>query len=1127
MMAAINDLAQRRTALSESKQALIEMRLKRKGQTDQRSTSLPKRPADAVVPASFVQQRLWFLDQLEPDSATLNIPIALRIHGNLRVSIMEQSLSEIVRRHETLRTTFPEIDGKPIQRIHDPWPVSLPVIDLRTYSEQEREQEAYHRATQEAQLAFDLASEPLLRGRVFQLAENEYLLVIILHHIITDGWSMGIFAQELIEHYQAYLTGKPLSLPPLPVQYADYVYWQQQALQGKELEQQLDYWRKQLADLPEPLELPTDRPRPAVQTFRGATYHFTLPRELAERLRAVSQQMGTTLFMTVLAAFQALLARYTGQEDMLIGTSIANRTRPELEQIIGFFANTLVLRTSLTGNPTFRELCMRVKDVALEAYAHQEVPFEQAVGRIPPMRVMFVLQNAPQAAVSIEGLTFEPIVLETGGSKFDLLFNLEDREDMACSFEYNADLFDVTTIERTQQHLQQFLTEALAHPDRRLSDIQFLSPTELQYLLVEWNETHDSLPLTTLHHQFELQAERTPQALAIDDGERTCTYKSLHQQANQLAYYLRSLGVGADILVGLYLDRSLEQMLAVLGILKAGGAYVPLDSAFSGERFHWILQDAQVGIVITTSAFRQQLSEYNGVIVYLDELQSQLTGQPITTPRVETLPEHLAYVIYTSGSTGRPKGVQVTHRSVVNHALSIAKHYHLQSSDRVLQFASLSFDTAAEEIYPTWFSGATLVLRPPELPTSTAQWHQWLEQMHISVMEMPTAYWHQWTMNLAQETQAFPSHIRLVLVGGEQVLPDCYRQWLHHVGMQVQWSNTYGPTETTVTSLIYDAVSEDNTDTNAKAPIGRPISNTQAYVFDAYLRPVPVGVVGELYLGGTGLARGYQQRPDLTAERFLPHPYAAQPGERLYRTGDLVRYLPDGNLEFLGRSDTQVKVRGYRIELAEITSVLYQHPAIQECVVVVREDQPGDKRLIAYIVTRDTGNSQPLDLHTIRAFLKERLPEYMLPNAFVTLSSLPTTTSGKINVRALPAPDTQGPLSPQEIVSPRNPVEEVLVDVWASVLNLPEVSIDDNFFDIGGHSLLATQLVARVQQIFTLDIPLRRLFEAPTVARFASVLLQDNDEAERILTTAQLLLSVAELSEEEVELMLLNNDVVA
>jgi amino acid adenylation domain-containing protein len=1110
-MSTKDTLEQPRSTLSPAKQALLEKRLR----GNSVAVTLPKRPDSEFAPTTFVQQRLWFLDQLEPGTATYTIPLAMRVRGPLHISTLEQCLNELVRRHETWRTTFESRGGIPIQHIGQPGPITFSVRDLSTLPESQREHEAIQLATEEARTPFHLAEGPLVRVLLLKLDEADHLFVLAQHHIISDGWSIGIILQEIVVLYEAFLVQKPSPLPELALQYGDYAYWQQQHLQGPELERQLAYWKQQLEDVPPHLELPTRRARSDLQTFHGDTQHFQLSRALSEQLRALCEQENVTLFMTMLAAFQMVLHCYTGQDDLLIGTSIANRMLPELEPMVGFFVNTLILRTDLSGDPPFQELLKRVRDVSLAAFAHQEAPFERAVSRVPLLQVHFILQNTPSEAKELAGLNIERIELETQTAKFDLFLNVEDATEIFGFFEYNVDLFDAATIQRLSVHFQRLLEAIVQDPTRRLSAFPLLTTEEKQHILAMWNSTSCvEQQHGCIQALFEAQVARSPLQAAVEFAGVVLTYEELNQRANQIAYYLRQLGVAPEVPVGLYLERSLDLMVGVLGILKAGGAYLPMDPAYPKERCEWMLADAQVPILLTQTAFLPLLPAYDGRVVCLDDCQEFCATMPTTNPVYLATEENAAYIIYTSGSTGQPKGVLVTHRSLINHSQAIARQYSLCESDRVLQFASLSFDAAGEELYPTWLSGATLVLRPEDLPASIEMFHQFIRQERLTVLDLPTAYWHQWVTRLSPTDVPLPASLRLVIVGGEAVQPAYYDRWLQFVGPQIQWSNTYGPTEATITAILYTPTEIEDPQRH-QMPIGCPIANLQAYVLDQQLQPVPLGAPGELYLGGEGLARCYLNRPALTAERFIPNPYGPA-GSRLYRTGDLVRSLIDGNLLYVGRSDQQVKIRGYRIELGEIESSLLQYPEILESVVLARDDSAGDKYLVAYIIS----NQPDVSAAELRQFLGEHLPAYMLPASYIFLEQFPLTTSGKINRHALPAPARDRQESTAAYEPPRAPFEEILVGIWCDVLHIEQVGIRDNFFEIGGHSLRAIQLLARIQDVFPLELPLRHLFVYPTIASLAEFLCQDDGQREIITTTAELFMTVNNLSDEEVEALL-------
>jgi amino acid adenylation domain-containing protein len=1113
-------LEQQRLALSASRRALLEKRLRGE---EGRAFEIAPRSTLESAPTTFAQQRLWFLDQLEPGSTTYTIPIALRVRGPLCSDILARALGELTRRHETWRTTFESRDGVPVQRIHPPTPFPLETRDLGELPDEQREHEAIAAATAYAQLPFQLAEGPLVRALLLRLAETEHLLLLIQHHSISDGWSIGIILHELTLYYEALLTGRPAPLPPLRIQYADYACWQQQYLDGPQLERQLAYWRQQLADAPAPLDLcylgaQTATGRPDGAPARGQTQYFRLPRALSDDLRTLCQHEGVTLFMLLLAGFQLLLHRSTGQEDLLISTSTANRQLPELEPIVGFFVNTLVLRTSLAGDPTFRELLTRTREVSLAAFAHQAVPFERALTRVPALPVHFILQNTPSPGRDLPGLSVERIELENPTAKFDLFLNIEDSDELAGFFEYNADLFDTPAITRLQTHFQQLLQDVVRAPDQRLSTFALCTRAERELILTSWSGMAGPPPSgACIHELFEAQVTWTADRIAMADGQGALTYQELNRRANRLARALHARGVAPEVPVGLYLERSFDLLVGVLAILKAGGVYVPLDPGSPPERLAWILADARAPVLLTHSALLPRLPTSSCIALCLDTPGVWAEAAESEETRADANPVHLAtqanaaYIIYTSGSTGRPKGVLVSHRNVVNHSQAIARQYAIGSGDRVLQFASLSFDAAGEELYPTWFSGATLHLRPENLPASARAFHALVEQESLSILNLPTAYWQQWATQLADEDASLPVCLRLVIVGGEQVQAAHYRQWRAAAGTRVCWSNTYGPTEATITALLHtpgpDGVPGDI------PPIGRPIANTQAYVLDRHLQPVAPGAVGELYLGGEGLARGYPGRADLTATRFPPNPYG-QAGTRLYRTGDLARYLDDGNVVYIGRSDDQVKIRGHRIEPGEIASVLLTHPALAESVVLLRQDAVGDPCLVAYLVRK----TPELSAGEIRQFLAARLPAYMLPARYLFLTSLPLTASGKVDRRALPLPDAGQEVRETRYVAPQTPVEDVLARVWADVLHITQIGTDDNFFEIGGHSLRATRLVARLQDIFSIDLPLKYIFSYPTIARLAQTLQQEHGQM--LTTTAELFLMVADLPDDRVEALL-------
>ena len=1045
------------------------------------------RPRDAQLPLSYAQTRLWFLDQFDPNSSFYNIPTALRLVGTLNVAALERSLQEIIARHEALRTNFITVDGQANQVIQTlpNWTVSI--VDLQHLPLSEKEIAAQQLVQQQATQPFDLVRLALVRSTLVVLSETEHIFLMCIHHIVSDGWSMSVFVSELAALYNAYSQGEQSPLTPLTIQYGDFAIWQREWLQGEVLQTQLSYWEQQLKDAPALLVLPTDRPRPAVQTFAGATQEFALPIELTQKLTKLSQEQGCTLFMTLLAAYDTLLYRYTEQEDILVGTPIANRDHSEIEGLIGFFVNTLVLRTDLSGNPSFNELLGRVRQMAMEAYSHQDLPFEMLVETLHPERdlshsplfqVDFLLQNDPLSQVELTGLTATLLPIESTTAKFDLTLAMSNTATgLVGVFEYNTDLFDGTTIERVVGHFVTLLEAIVANPQQHIAELPMLTAVEQQLLFGEWNDTQADYPDHQCVHQlFESQVELTPNAVAVVFGNEQLTYQQLNTQANQLAHYLQSVGVGTETFVGIYLERSLSIIVALLAILKAGGAYVPLDPDYPQQRLADISQDSQLSFLISKTKLLGSLPVQGTKVIVLDAESQNLTAQPQDNPNSEVKPENLTCILYTSGSTGKPKGVMLSHGALVSHSCAISEVFGLTSSDRVLQFASFSFDVAAEEIFPSWYTGGTVVLRPAQMFPDLASFARFIAQEKLTVLNITPAYWHEWAIAVSQQDATVPESLRLVAVGGDSVLPETVTMWRQLVGNRVSCINVYGPTEASVTAIVNDLL-DPKLETTNTVLIGRPIANTQAYILDGNLQPVPIGVKGELHLGGVRLARGYLNRPELTQEKFIPNLFMEGEGNRLYKTGDLARYLPNGSIECFGRIDNQVKVRGFRIELGEIETVLNQHPHVQISCVIVREDTPGDKCLVGYVVPLE----QKLPtISELRQFLSSKLPLYMVPQAFVMLETLPLTLNRKVDRRALPAPDLYSNLL-KKYVAPRTPVEEMLAQMWAQVLKVEQVGIHDNFFEIGGHSLLATQLVSRIRNIFKIELPLRTLFAAATV----------------------------------------------
>ncbi|MFN6483321.1 MULTISPECIES: non-ribosomal peptide synthetase [unclassified Nostoc] len=1065
--------------------------------TDSSFEPIPSIERSGDLPLSFAQQRMWFLYQLESQSPFYNEGLQLRVAGVLNVEALQQSVNEIIRRHEILRTTFPAVDGKPLQIISPSLTINIPVLDLQSLEESEAQQIV----TKEARQPFDLSNGPLLRVTLLRLGPESHVLVLIMHHIITDGWSMGIFIQELSSLYQTFTLSSPLLLAELPIQYADFAVWQRQWLTEEIQKQQLNYWKQQLADAPPLLELPTDKPRPPVQTFSGATQEFQIDQNLSKQIKTFSQQSGATLFHTLLAAFVVLMFRYSGQDDICIGSPIANRNRREIEPLIGFFVNTLVLRHKIEGNPSFSEFLSQVRQVATFAYTHQDVPFEQVVETLQPERslsynplfqVVFVLENFLLDTLELPDVALTPQFVERGTSQFDLTLAVWDtKEGLIGSWEYNSDLFEPDTIARMTSHFQTLLAAIIANPNQLIGELPLLSQQERHQLLVEWNDTYTPYPKSKcIHELFEEQVEKTPNAVAVVYEDESLTYQQLNERANQLAHYLRSLGVKPEVLVGICIERSPLMLVGLLGILKAGGAYVPLDPAYPQERLAFMLADAQVSVLLTQESLVTTLPPHQAQVVCLDSVTFSAIAENL--PQTVTT-DNLAYVIYTSGSTGRPKGVQIEHRGLLNLVFWHQQAFAVSSLDRVTQVAGVAFDACGWEIWPYLTAGASIHFPDDETRLYPEQLRDWLLSKAITISFLPTPMAEKmlslnWPVNAA---------LRTLLTGGDQLHQ--YPSDSH----PFEVVNNYGPTENTVVTTSGTVPKRQQ----ALSPaIGRAIANTQVYILDSLLQPVPIGVTGELYIGGESLARGYLHRLDLTAERFISNPFQRGRGagehtstalsnrgsrgeikdqcsnsERLYRTGDLVRYQADGNIEFLGRIDNQVKIRGFRIELSEIEAALTQHPQVRDAVVLAREDKPNIKSLAAYIIPELT---QPTS-NELRLFLKSKLPSYMIPASFTVLEALPITPNGKVDRRALPVPEFEFDES-TGFVSPHTHTQEVLAKIWQDVLVLKQVGIHDNFFELGGDSIVSMQIIAKANQA-GLKLTPKQLFQHQTIAELAAV----------------------------------------
>ncbi|MEM1168725.1 MAG: amino acid adenylation domain-containing protein [Cyanobacteria bacterium P01_H01_bin.35] len=1047
-------------------------------------------PRDGELPLSFAEQRLWFLDQLQEGSTVYSGQEALRLLGSLSVEALEKAVQEIVRRHESLRTNYQAIDGSPVRVIHPELDLKMGVVDLQQLPPEEKLKEVQRLGEVEIQQPFDLASDRLVRVTLLQLAVDDYVLLLTMHHIITDGWSTGVFSHELEVLYGAYVQGKPSPLPPLPIQYADFACWQRQHATAETLAPQLNYWKQQLAGAPPLLELPTDYPRKTVQTALGGKEFFELGVEFTKQLKDLSQELGVTLFMILFAAFSTLLYRYSGQEDILVGTPIANRNRSEIEGLIGFFVNTLVLRTQFEDNPSFIELLHQIRQTSLDAYAHQDLPFEQLVETLKPERslsytpifqVIFALQNAPMKPLELPEVSFNWLQMESAKAKFDLTLSMEETEKGLIGYwEYNRDLFEPATIRRAIRHFKTLLEAIATNPKTRISELPLLTEVERHKLLVEWNDTKTTyFQNQCIHQLFEEQVERTPDAVAVVFEGEQLTYRELNAKANQLARYLQNLGVKPEVLVGICVELSLEMIVGLLGILKAGGAYVPLDPNSPPERLAYQMLDSQVSVFVTQEKLGYLQLEDRVNKVFLDTDWMVIARESDRNLVSGVKPENLIYVIYTSGTTGQPKGAAVEHIAALNLSVGLQQAIYaiqLPRQRRVSVNAPLFFDSSVKQLLRL-LHGDILYILPKTIRSNGEALLSYLQKWQIDVFDCTPS---QLTLIVEKWFDREETLPEIVIVGGEAIDELTWQALAK--AKQTHFYNVYGPTECTADSTV--ASCHQN---GVKSVIGRPIDNTQIYILDKHLQPLPIGVPGELHIGGTGLARGYLNRPELTEQKFIPNPFSNETGSRLYKTGDKARYLPDGNIEYIGRIDNQVKIRGFRIELGEIEAVLTQYPEVSEAIVIVREDIPGDKRLVAYIVAKQEMLSSQL-----RSFLKTKLPDYMIPSAFVFLDAIPLTPNGKSDRRALPAPDTSN-LSQQAGISPRTTTELKLGQIWSEVLNIPTVGVRDNFFELGGHSLLAVRLMARIEQQLGTHLPLATLFTEPTIECQANLLSSATD----------------------------------
>ena len=1041
-------------------------------------------------PLSFSQRGLWFIRHLTPNSSTYNIPVVINLHGRVNLAVLEACLNEIIRRHEILRTSFTMLDGQPVQVINRDISLTLGVEDLRSLKKSDRAHAVQNLTTELAQQPFDLSSKSLIRAYLARISNADYHLIIVLHHIVADGWSIGVLLEELVTLYEKFAQGKLSPLSELPLQYKDFVNWQRKCLSSERLQASLAYWKQKLQGELPVLNLPTDLPRPSVQTFKGDRAKLVLDSTLKQKLEDLSRQQEVTLFMTLLTAFKILLYRYTGQTDILVGSPIANRSKAAIEQLIGFFVNVLVLRTDLSGDLSFLDLLERVKSTALEAYVHQDLPFEKLVEELklnrdlsynPLFQVMFVIQNVPQPNLDLPDLSVSYEEGYNNTSKFDLTLFLENSESgLVATCEYNTDLFNADTITRMLEHFQTLLENIVSNPQQSISDLQLLTPPEVQQLLGSWNDTNIDYPQDKCIHQlFEEQAEKTPNEIAIVFENQQLTYQELNSRANQLAHYLQQQGVKSDTIVGISMDRSIEMVVALIAILKAGGAYLPLDTEHPKERLGFMMEDARVPVLLTQPHLRDRLPPHQAKLISIDTEGTIYTNHSSQNLTSDVKPENLAYVIYTSGSTGKPKGVMNTHQGACNRLLWMQDAYQLTSKDKVLQKTPYSFDVSVWEFFWTLITGADLVIAKPGGHQDSGYLVDTIDKEEITTLHFVPSMLQ---MFLEEPELQRCSSLKRVICSGEALSLSLQEKFFARLNCELY--NLYGPTEAAIDATHWHCQPNSNLTT---IPIGLPIANTQIYILNRDLQPVPIGVPGELYIGGVGLARGYLNRPELTKEKFIENPF--NKGTRLYKTGDLARYRADAAIEYLGRIDHQVKIRGFRIELGEIESVLSQHPAVREAVVVVKEISQR-QQLVAYIVgdrnyqwSREEGKN----------YLQNLLPEYMLPSIFVTLDRLPLLPNGKVNRRALPLPETES-RSTVAHQAPSSQIEQKIAAIWQEVLHLEKVGLNDNFFDLGGHSLLLLEVNQKLRKSLQRDLSVVEMFQHPTIASLVQYLTQNSPE---------------------------------
>jgi amino acid adenylation domain-containing protein len=1081
--------------LSPAQRALLEQRLMQRSLDAGRRNVIAAREGDGPAPVSHAQELLWLLSQVFDDGIAYNAPGAFQLQGPLDLGLLARALEALTERHAVLRTTYSLIDGRPMQLIGSVEPVDINLIDIRPLAPDDQRAESQRILKEESRFRFDLVNGPVMRTTVIRLGDHEHILMLNMHHIATDGYSRSALYRDLTLLYEAFDQGRPSPLVPLQIQYADYAQWQRDWLDRGVADAQLEYWKAKLARAPSRLDLPTDFPRPPVRSWVGDNISLMLDLPTREALRATARRGDATLFVALLATFSALLARYSGQDDIVIGTPFAGRNRSELESMVGYFINPLALRLDLSGDPTFNELLARARETTLQAFAHADVPYETVVRATNPQRdlsqtpvfqAMMVFHNpdwqTERPKFEPEGIRCAEISHEKGWSKFDVLLGMSERTSgLNTTWEYSTELFTPATMLRMMEHFRALAESAASSPDRRLSRLSMLSEAERTKVLVSWNGHADRLPQgESIKELFEEQARRTPGAPAVAFNGRQLSFDELNRRANRIAWLLKQHGVGPGTFVGILMEKCLDLVPAVLAVVKAGGAYIPLDPMYPADRIEFMVSDAQPKLLLTQEKHLSMPLQTTAAGRLAVDVPGVLEGFPEVDPPTVSSGDDLAYVIYTSGSTGQPKGAMIANRSLASAYFAYERAYRLSELTAHAQMASFSFDVFTGDLIRALLAGAKLVLCPIETVVDPSQLYQLMLREGIDAAEFVPATASLLFEYVEREGKSL-DHMRLVVVSSEAWRNEKYTSFKRLCGPDTRLVNSYGLTEATIDSTWFEADPGTVLTPGRFVPIGRALDNTQVYVLDANLEPQPIGIPGELCVGGVAVARGYLNRPELTAERFVGDPYDGSPGALLYRTGDLARWLPDGTIDFLGRTDRQIKIRGFRIEPGEIEAVLERHPAVRAAAVVDRVDQRGETRLVAYIEAAPT----PPEVAQLRAFVSDQVPNYMIPSAFVTVAEIPHTPNGKVDRDALPEPEWDRSSAADEFVAPRTDAERRIAGIWSSVLSVQEIGINDNFFALGGHSLIAMQVMSRLRDEFGVALTLRAIFDAPTVTELA------------------------------------------